>query len=284
MMPLWAARAGTARGIRDRVWTPAPHAGTNTAMRHSSALPRLTVVLCTLGLCLPPAAHARNIPGHRVQVSAPCLNSLHVVTDNALSGGVDVGGNWPTGLQSTTAEDGTITLTQTGCPVGQNLELHTPSAMPLAIDSPQATRIVIDDRSGPMSIQSGSGAIDLGKTGPVDLASDSTGPISIGALAGSARLRSTVSAPITIHQANAPALAVYLAGTASLVAPSGTLKALDINNTGKGHASFGGTTGVAALHVQGEGGISVHKATGTIATERDGKGRIDVNLPPAQQN
>lgn len=244
-------------------------------------------MLCAMGLCLSTAAHARDIPGKRVQVSAPCLNTLHVVTDNALSGAISVSGEWPAGLQDSTAADGTITLAQTGCPTGQNLELHTPAAMPLAIDSPQATRIVIDDRSGPMSIQSGSGAIDLGRTGPVDLASDSSGPITIATLAGSARLRSTSSAPITIHQTNAQALAVYLAGTASLTAPAGTLKALDINNTGKGHAGFGGTTVVAALHVQGEGGISVRKATGTLATERDGRGRIDVNLPdasPTQQN
>ena len=248
-------------------------------MQHSFAMPRFAFVLCTVGLCLTTAAHARTIPGQRVQVSAPCLDRLHIVTDRALSGAVAVQGTWPTGLQSTTAADGTITLAQAGCPGGQSLELHTPSAMPLAIDSPQATRILIDDRTGPMSIQAGSGALDAGRTGAIDLATDSSGPIHIGTLAGSARLRSTTSAPITIDQTDAPALAVYLAGTAGLSAPSGTLKALDINNTGKGHASFGGTTGVAVLHVQGDGGISVHKATGTLATERDGKGRIEVNLP-----
>lgn len=245
------------------------------------------LMLCAAGLCLASGALAREIPGQRVQVSAPCLNTLHVVTDKALSRSVDVQGNWPTGLQNTTAPDGTITLTQTNGPCGQTLELHTPSSMPVAIDSPQGTRIVIDDRSGPLSIQSGAGAIDIGRTGPIDLASDSSGPITIGKLTGSARLRSTVSAPIVVHQANAPALAVYLAGTASLDVPTGTLKALDINNAGKGDASYGGTTEVAALHVQSEGNIRVRKATGTLATERDGKGRIDVNMPassPAQQN
>ncbi|MFT9360150.1 hypothetical protein [Acetobacter okinawensis] len=248
-------------------------------MQHSFAPFRFASALCALGLCLTTAAHARSIPGQRVQVSAPCLSTLHVVTDSALSSAVAVSGTWPAGLQGTTAADGTITLSQAGCPRGQNLELHTPATMPLAIDSPQATHIVIDDRSGPMSIQAGSGGLDAGSTGAIDLATDASGPIHIGRLAGSARLRSTTSAPITIDQIDAPALAVYLAGTASLNAPSGTLKALDINNTGKGHASFGGTTGVAALHVQGDGGISVHKATGTLATERDGKGRIEVNLP-----
>lgn len=256
-------------------------------MYHSFALPCRTAMFCALALCLSAGAQARAIPGQRVQVSAPCLSTLHVVTDNTLSDGVDIPGAWPAGLQSSTAADGTITLTQTDCASGQSLELHTPSAMPLAIDSPQATRIVIDGRKGSMSIQSGSGGIELGRTGPIDLASDSSGPIRIDTLAGSARLRSTTSAPITIRQVKAPALAVYLAGTASLSAPAGTLKALDINNAGKGNASFGGTTGVAALHVQGSGNISVHKATGTVATERDGKGRIDVNLPdasPTQQN
>lgn len=281
MTPLWAAQAGAAHGIRDRVWTPAPHAGTNTGMHHSLALTRFAAVFCALGLCLASNAHARNIPGQRVQISAPCLSSLHIVTDHALSGEVEVARAWPAELQSSTAADGTITLAQTTCPSGQSLELRAPSAMPLAIDSPQATRIVIDDRKGPMSIQSGSGAIDLGRTGPVDLASDSSGPIHIGMLGGSARLRSTTSAPITIQQVEAPALAVYLAGTASLTAPAGTLQALDINNAGRGNASFGGTTGVAALHVQGDGNISVHKATGTLATERDGRGHIDVNLPAA---
>ncbi|MFT9417720.1 GIN domain-containing protein [Acetobacter sp.] len=256
-------------------------------MHHSLALPRRTAVFCALALCLSAGAQARTLPGQRVQVSAPCLSSLHVVTDSTLSDGVDIPGAWPTGLQSATAADGTITLTQTGCTSGQNLELHTPSAMPLAIDSPQATRIVIDDRKGSMSIQSGSGGIELGLTGPIDLASDSSGPIRIDTLAGSARLRSTTSAPITIRQIKAPALAVYLAGTASLSAPAGTLKALDITNAGKGNASFGGTTDVAALHVLGSGNINVHKATGIVATERDGKGRIDINLPdasPTQQN
>ncbi|GAN70395.1 hypothetical protein ASY01nite_21420 [Acetobacter syzygii] len=245
------------------------------------------LTLCAAGLCLTAPALARPIPGQRVQVSAPCLNSLHVVTDAALSDAIDLRGADPAALQSSTAPDGTITLTQKGCPAGGNLELRTPAAMPLAIDSPQATRIVIDNRSGPMSIRSGSGAIDIGRSGPIDLASDSSGAITIGTLAGSARLRSTVSAPIVIHQANAPALAVYLAGTASLSVPAGTLKALDINNAGQGNASFGGTTSVAALHVQGKGNISVRKATGTLATERDGAGRIDVNLPPPsteQQN
>ncbi|MFH7811268.1 MULTISPECIES: hypothetical protein [Acetobacter] len=256
-------------------------------MHHSPALPRRTAVFCALALCLSAGAQARPLPGQRVQVSAPCLSSLHVVTDSTLSDGVDIPGAWPTGLQSATAADGTITLTQTGCTSGQNLALHTPSAMPLAIDSPQATRIVIDDRKGSMSIQSGSGGIELGLTGPIDLASDSSGPIRIDTLAGPARLRSTTSAPITIRQIKAPALAVYLAGTASLSAPAGTLKALDITNAGKGNASFGGTTDVAALHVLGSGNISVHKATGIVATERDGKGRIDINLPdasPTQQN
>lgn len=254
-------------------------------MRHSPAPSRFAVVLCTMGLCLTSSALARTIPGQRVQVSAPCLGSLHVVTDNTLSAAVDVQGAWPAGLQNTTAADGTITLSQAGCPVGQSLELHTPSAMPLAINSPQATRILIDDRNGPMSIHAGSGALDTGRTGQIDLATESSGPIHIGKLAGSARLRSTTSAPILVDQADAPALAVYLAGTASLNVPTGTLKALDINNAGTGNAYFGGTTEVAALHVQGDGSISVRKATGTLATERDGKGRINVNLPtPTQQN
>lgn len=239
-----------------------------------------------MGLCLTSSALGRTIPGQRVQVSAPCLGSLHVVSDNTLSAAVDVQGAWPAELHNTTAADGTITLSQTGCAAtGQSLELHTPSAMPLAIDSPQATRIVIDDRSGPMSIHAGSGALDTGRTGQIDLATDSSGPIHIGRLTGSARLRSTTSAPILVDQADAPALAVYLAGTASLNVPAGTLKALDINNAGAGNAYFGGTTEVAALHVQGSGSISVRKATGTLATERDGKGRINVNLlPPTQQN
>ncbi len=256
-------------------------------MHHFFAPSRFAFVLCALGMGLTSSALARDMPGKRVQVSAPCLNTLHVVTDNTLSGAVDVRGEWPAGLQGTTAADGTITLSQAGCPAGQTLELHTPSTMPLAIDSPQATRIVVDDRSGPMSIHAGSGALDLGRTGPVDLATESSGPIHIGRLTGSARLRSTTSAPITIGQAEAPALAVYLAGSATLAAPTGTLRALDINNAGRGNASFGGTTDVAALHVQGEGNISVRKATGTLATERDGKGRIDVNLPettPTQGN
>ncbi len=256
-------------------------------MRHSSALPRFAFVLCAVGLCLTSSALARPLSGERVQVSAPCLSSLHIVTDNALSAAIDVRGTGPAGLQSTTAADGTITLSLPTCPAGQSLELHTPSAMPLAIDSPLATRIVIDDRSGPMSIHAGSGALDAGKTGQIDLATESSGPIHIGRLAGSARLRSTTSAPITVDRADAPALAVYLAGTASLSVPEGTLKALDINNTGKGDANFGGTTGVAALHVQGEGSITVRRATGTLATERDGKGHINVNQPqttPTQQN
>ncbi|CEF56845.1 hypothetical protein [Acetobacter ghanensis] len=256
-------------------------------MLHFSARPLFALLLCATSLCLTSNAFAHEIPGKRVQVSAPCLSALHVVADKTVSAAINIPGEQPAGLQSATAPDGTITLTQAGCPSGQSLELHTPPAMPVAIDSPQATRIVIDDRTGLLSIHSGSGAIDVGKSGPIDLASESSGPISISTLVSSARLRSTSSAPIAIQQVNAPALAVYLAGTASLTAPSGTLKALDINNAGTGNATFGGTTVVAALHVQNTGNISVRKATGTVATERDGRGRIDINIPAeasTQQN
>lgn len=88
-------------------------------MYHSFALPCRTAMFCALALCLSAGAQARTIPGQRVQVSAPCLSTLHVVTDNTLSDGVDIPGAWPAGLQSSTAADGTITLTQTDCASGR---------------------------------------------------------------------------------------------------------------------------------------------------------------------
>ncbi|ATI12938.1 MULTISPECIES: hypothetical protein [Acetobacter] len=211
-----------------------------------------------------------------LNIAAPCLNSLHIRAQKGVTQPEPANGQWPTGLQLATNSDGSLSLAGQNCQADTNLTLTTPPNMPLVITSTGRTAIQVDDRKGPVFLQAGSGAVTLGRTAELNVTSDSTGAITIPVLADSARLRSTLSAPFMIGKVQAPALAIYLGGSASFTTQQGKLEALEITSNSTADAVFHGETSVAALHVENAGNILVDKATGTLATERDGKGKIVV--------
>ncbi|GBR46915.1 hypothetical protein CSR02_13345 [Acetobacter pomorum] len=211
-----------------------------------------------------------------LNIAAPCLNGLHIRAQKGITQPEPENGTWPAGIQLASNPDGSFSLTGQSCLADTNVTLTTPPTMPLVIISTGPTSIQVDDRKSPVFLQAGSGAVTLGRTAELNVASDSTGTITIPVLADSARLRSTVSAPFNIGNVQAPALAVYLGGSASFTTQQGRLEALEITSNSTADAVFHGETSVAALHVENTGNILVDKATGTLATERDGKGKIVV--------
>ncbi|MFT8675557.1 MAG: hypothetical protein ABF990_05925 [Acetobacter sp.] len=251
--------------------------------RHASPLALAPLVAC-LGAAqslLPPRADAETtrLSGQRVEISLVCPGTLDVSASKGLDDQVDVSGTWPRGVTHDTAPDGTLYITQRTCEGDTALAVATPPDMPLAINSSGAASLHIGDRKGLLSLQAGPGPVRIGTVGGLDLATNSSGPVSIGAVTGSARVAATGSAPIEIGRIKADALMLSLAGSAGFVAHTGTLKALQITNASTHDAVFHGTTDTAALHVQAGGSIVVDKATGILATERDGPGRISVNEP-----
>ncbi|GAN67939.1 hypothetical protein AA0473_2032 [Acetobacter orleanensis NRIC 0473] len=215
-------------------------------------------------------------------VHTPCLQSLHILSDHAQSEAARIDGKTPAAITLKTADNGATTLAQSRCTGADSLTVSVRPEISLTIDNAGTTNITMEDRTGPTFIHAGSGTLKLGKTGELGLFSDSSGPITISTLADSARIRSEQSAPITITSIAAPALALYLGGSASFTASSGHLKALEITSASTKDAVFHGVTDVGLFHVQQSGGISVDKVTGALATERDGSGKIisDAAAPP----
>lgn len=215
-------------------------------------------------------------------VHTPCLQSLHLVSNRLQSEMARAEGALPQDVTLITAPDGVTTLRQQTCTNSGTLTISVRPDISLTIDDAGTTNITVADRTGPTFIHAGSGILTLGKTGELGLFSDSSGPITISTLAESARIRSEKSAPVTIHTVAAPALALYLGGSASFTANGGQLKALEITSSSTGDAVFHGVTEVGMFHVEQSGGISVDKVTGPLATERDGSGKIisDAAAPP----
>lgn len=215
-------------------------------------------------------------------VHTPCLQNLHLLSNRSQSEMARAEGALPKDVTLTTAADGVTTLRQQTCPRSGTLTVSVRPDISLTIDDAGTTNITVADRTGPTFIHAGSGSLTLGKTGELGLFSDSSGPITISTLAESARIRSEQSAPVTIHTVAAPALALYLGGSASFTANTGQLKALEITSSSTGDAVFHGVTDVGMFHVEQSGGISVDKVTGPLATERDGSGKIisDAAAPP----
>lgn len=253
-------------------WTHRLAAGTNGAMS-GQFLPFPRTVL-TVGLCLLSAGAPCAEAATTLVIHTPCLQSLHILSDHKQSEPARIDGKRPDAITLKTAADGTTTLTQAGCTGSGALTVFVRPDISLTIDNAGKTNITMEDRTGPTFIHAGSGTLQLGKTGELGILSESSGPISISTLAESARIRSEQSAPVTITTVAAPALALYLGGSASFTAKAGQLKALEITSASTKDAVFHGVTDVGLFHVQQRGGISVDKVTGPLATERDGSGKI----------
>ncbi|GFE92827.1 hypothetical protein [Acetobacter persici] len=217
---------------------------------------------------------ATSLNTHALVVHTPCLQSLHLLSNSKQSEIAHIEGTTPQGITLAPSVEGTTTLTQHTCSHSGTLTVSVRPDVSLTIDDAGTTNITLEDRTGPTFIHAGSGTLTLGKTGELGLFSDSSGPITISTLAESARIRSEQSAPVTITTIAAPALALYLGGSASFTAGAGHLKALEITSASTKDAVFHGVTDVGMFHVQRSGGISVDKVTGALATERDGSGKI----------
>lgn len=258
-------------------WTPPQPAGTQNPMSGKN-LPfsrALLAGLClALPLCIAPARAAPPVKGPGLMVRTPCLQSLHIVSKAGQAEPVHLEPGFPADITRAIAPDGTITLAQKNCSRRGSLTVSTRPDIPLTIEDAGSTNIVVEDRTGTVFIHAGSGTLALGRTGELGLVSQSSGPITISTLSDSARIRSEQSAPVTITRINAPALALYLGGSASFTAGSGQLQALEITSRSTGNAVFHGVTDVGLFHVEQSGAISVDKVTGALATERDGSGKI----------
>ncbi|WP_156478091.1 hypothetical protein [Acetobacter malorum] len=261
-------------------WTLGLAAGTNGFMyAQFPFLPRVVLAAVCFLLSMT-GGYAEAAP--TLLVHTLCLQSLHLVSNGKLAEAAHVEDGAPLDISLTTAANGAVTLTQTTCTNSGTLTVSVRPDISLTIDDAGMTNITVADRTGPTFIHAGSGTLTLGKTGELGLFSDSSGPITISTLAESARIRSEKSAPVTIHTVAAPALALYLGGSASFTANGGQLKALEITSSSTGDAVFHGVTEVGMFHVEQSGGISVDKVTGPLATERDGSGKIisDAAAPP----
>ncbi|MFE8873041.1 hypothetical protein ACE4RV_07720 [Acetobacter persici] len=241
-------------------------------------LPLQRALLAAFTVLLAGAGHYAHAATHTehplLLIHTPCLQNLHLLSNGRQAEAAHIEGTLPREITLTTAENGTTTLTQHSCTRSGTLTVSLWPEISLTIDDAGTTNITLEDRTGPTFIHAGSGTLTLGKTGELGLFSDSSGPISISTLAESARIRSEQSAPVTITTIAAPALALYLGGSASFTAGAGHLKALEITSASTKDAVFHGVTDVGMFHVQRSGGISVDKVTGALATERDGSGKI----------
>ncbi|WP_086653981.1 hypothetical protein [Acetobacter malorum] len=261
-------------------WTPRQGAGTNGRMSGPFFSPQRAMLAAFCFLLSTAGGYAE--AATTLLVHTPCLQNLHLVSNSKLAEAARIEGPIPPGVTLTTAANGETTLNQTTCPRSGTLTVSVRPDISLTIDDAGTTNITVADRTGPTFIHAGSGTLMLGKTGELGLFSDSSGPITISTLAESARIRSEQSAPVTINTVAAPALALYLGGSASFTARGGQLKALEITSSSTGDAVFHGVTDVGMFHVEQSGGISVDKVTGPLATERDGSGKIisDAAAPP----
>ncbi|MFT8655864.1 MAG: hypothetical protein ABF785_04135 [Acetobacter papayae] len=268
----------------------------NYTMRYRLFRPALALGVCLATL---PMAHqasaspsdtvpSATVEGQRLEIGLACPAILHIRTEKGPKN--TVRGHWPDNTAITHQPDGTVRLAIEACATPDatatktptSIDIATPPNMALAIEAPQASTVVVDNRSGPVFLHTGPGLTQIGTAETLDLIADAAGTIDIPTLPDSARIRSTGTASITIGKANGTALSVYLGGASSFLARSGRLKALEITSASTKDAIFHGETGVAALHVESSGSIIVDKASGTVATERDGPGRILVNQPPDQ--
>nr|WP_298798902.1 hypothetical protein [uncultured Acetobacter sp.] len=234
----------------------------------------LTAFCLALSVCGGSAGAATSLKSRALVVHTPCLQSLHIVSNRNQSEVASIAGKMPQDITLATGADGVTTLSQNVCTQNGSLTVSTRPDVALTIDDAGSTNITVEDRTGTVFVHAGSGAVALGKTGELGLFSASSGSINISTLAASARIRSEQSAPITIAHIAAPALALYLGGSASFNASSGQLKALEITSNSTGDAIFRGITDAGMFHVQQSGNISVDKVTGALATERDGSGKI----------
>ncbi|WP_140329625.1 hypothetical protein [Acetobacter tropicalis] len=265
----------------------------SSAMMHSAARCVLLASCAALigpflALYSSPAHAAVDLDGKGVSISTPCLSNLHVAASTAIHGAVQLPDTLPPGVTAKIGPDNVVYITQANCtaatPLASALTLTTRPSTPLTIDNAGRTAVLLDDRKSTVFIRAGSAPVEMGKAGELGLVSASTGPITIRTLSDSARIRSETAAPITIRAITAPALALYLGGSATLTAQSGHLQALEITSASTGDAVMHGDTDVGVFHVMSSGSIIVNKVSGTLATERDGSGKIipDASAPPAR--
>lgn len=244
-------------------------------------------IACAASSPLSATAPSAIVAAQRLEIGLACPALLHVRTESGL--GKTMKGHWPDNTTIARQPDGTVRLSlktctapETGSTAPATVDVATTPDMPLAIEAPQARGITLDDRTGPVFVQTGSGLTRIGTAKTLDLITDTAGQIDIPTLPDSARIRSTGTATITIGTARGTALSVYLGGASAFLARTGRLKALEITSTSIKDALFHGETEVAALHVESSGSIIVDKVSGTLASERDGPGRILVNQPQEQ--
>lgn len=233
------------------------------------------------------ALAATTLKGQGLVINTPCLSALAVTSSTSLPGTVQIMQDLPAGVTVSTGKNGVITVSQQGCTatrtLGPKLVVATRPDLPLTIEDAGRTAIMLADRTGPVFMRTGSAPAEMGKAGELGLVSASSGPVTIRTLSDSARIRSEVAAPITIKAITAPAIALYLGGTATFTAESGHLQALEITSASTGNAVMHGTTDVGVFHTLSSGNILVDAVHGTLATERDGSGQIIANAaqPPA---
>lgn len=259
-------------------------------MHLTFGLPRPATLLAC---CLPLVAGlwgnvqaATLLKGEGLVLDTPCLSKLHVTSSASLPGSVQLQQPLPAGITATVGQDHVILISQKGCtattPLTSQLTVNTSPELPLTIDNAGRSAILVDDRTGTLFVRAGSAPVELGKAGELGLVSASGGPITIRTLAESARIRSEASAPVTIQDITAPAIALYLGGSAAFTAQAGHLQALEITSASTADAVVHATTDVGVFHILSSGNILVDKVSGTLATERDGSGKIvpDAAAPP----
>lgn len=233
-----------------------------------------------------PAHAATNLKGRALVITAPCLSKLHITTSDTLPEAVLIDQPLPRGISATVGQDGTITVSQNGCTatasLTSSLTITTRPDLPLIIAEAGRSAVLLDDRTGTVFIRAGSGPVEMGKAGELGLVSASTGPLTIRTLSDSARIRSEKAAPVTIRKITAPAIALYLGGSATFDGQAGHLQALEITSDSTGDAVMHGETDVGVFHIMSSGNIIVDKVGDTLATQRDGSGKIipDAAAPP----
>lgn len=233
-----------------------------------------SMLLATGPLASHAAVGATSLTGKALTISTPCLNHLHITTSDSLSDAVQITQPLPAGIKADVNKDHVVVISQQTCPLTGDLTITTQPSLPLTIENSGSTAITLDDRKGTVFVRAGSAPFTMGRAAELGLVSDSTGPITITTLSDSARIRSTVSAPVTIKTITAPAIALYLGGSATFTGESGKLQALEITSASTGDAVLKGETDVGMFHSLSSGNIVIDKVTGTLAIQRDGSGKV----------
>ena len=249
--------------------------------------------LLAAGLIVAASAHGaelrQTLDGGRLEIRSPCARQVTVQVDPSLSGKVTfvATADHPQELARLAGDGGPVAVIRhTGRCWRPALAFGFKPTLAITVQAPPAFGVAIEESGvgdvllpaiGPLKVDA-SGAISVRADAvtALDVDISGSGSVAVKQAEGDGKVAISGSGMVAIETAALTALSLDVSGNGSFKLGAGTIGELDLDSSGVGHVSIGGSVTDARVKVSGVGAVALASVTGKLDKDVSGVGAVTV--------